>query len=307
MRTLKQTEASRSNGSHSRGPVTPNGKARSKRNSLRHGIRARRTLLDHEDRHAFDQEVSLWQRAMRPQDAVEFELVLDIVDTRWRLARVDMVERERLNSAITARTAASPTGARVQEIEGCLAAVRELGSVIATDGPRPENAWQSLGGGVIRLVGALRSVEEQSATPLRGLDELSEVARRLGTEASPVDSLPKLRLAVLHLGEALATALAEGQTDLGRVGRRVAVETAVGIGGDADGRRLQRYRVALERELRERIATFESVRRLRTPGSSGSFDPVVQKRNGFETGDERDSAAPRGLALPASGLPNQQR
>ena len=48
MPTDKQKAASRANGARSRGPKTPEGKARSARNSLNHGLLARAILLEGE-------------------------------------------------------------------------------------------------------------------------------------------------------------------------------------------------------------------------------------------------------------------
>jgi hypothetical protein len=49
--TAAQSAASRSNGARSRGPATPEGKARAARNSVRHGLSGRTFfLLQDEDR-----------------------------------------------------------------------------------------------------------------------------------------------------------------------------------------------------------------------------------------------------------------
>jgi hypothetical protein len=99
VRTEKQKEASRANGRRSHGPNTPEGKATSALNALRHGLLAKCVVLPHENRENFqiylDQHVERFQVA----DQVEMNVVEDMVSAAWRLRRnVDMqttmLERE---------------------------------------------------------------------------------------------------------------------------------------------------------------------------------------------------------------------
>jgi hypothetical protein len=102
MRTEKQKAASRANGRRSRGPKTPEGKATSALNNLRHGLLAKCVVLPHENHDNF--QIYLDQHAERFQvaDQVEMNVVEDMVSAAWRLRRnVDMqttmLEREMAN------------------------------------------------------------------------------------------------------------------------------------------------------------------------------------------------------------------
>ena len=54
MRTEKQTSASRENAKKSTGPRTPEGKANSSKNALKHGLMAQDAVIPGEDPAAFD-------------------------------------------------------------------------------------------------------------------------------------------------------------------------------------------------------------------------------------------------------------
>ncbi|MEJ5234141.1 MAG: hypothetical protein WHV64_18225, partial [Geminicoccaceae bacterium] len=78
-----------------RGPATPEGKARSALNALRHGLRARRfTLLPHEDPAEFEALAAATRQAYRPACPVERELVEALAVALWREIRADRLEAE---------------------------------------------------------------------------------------------------------------------------------------------------------------------------------------------------------------------
>ena len=66
-----RAEASRTNGAKSRGPKTPEGKARSAQNALRHGMRAEKHVVLPEDAAEFGALVA----AMIPTVAWTFETI----------------------------------------------------------------------------------------------------------------------------------------------------------------------------------------------------------------------------------------
>ena len=92
MSSLKQIEANRRNALKSTGPITPEGKERSRHNALRHGLTAETviaTLEDAEDYQAFEAAVIADYDA---ESAVERELVLRLASVLWRLRRATGIE-----------------------------------------------------------------------------------------------------------------------------------------------------------------------------------------------------------------------
>jgi hypothetical protein len=92
MSSFRQIEANRRNARLSTGPVTEEGKRRSRQNALRHGLTAETVidaLEDAEDYAAFEMAVTADYDA---QSAVERELVLRLASLLWRLRRATAIE-----------------------------------------------------------------------------------------------------------------------------------------------------------------------------------------------------------------------
>jgi hypothetical protein len=90
--SFRQIEANRRNARFSTGPVTEEGKTRSRQNALRHGLTAETVidaLEDAEDYVAFEMAVTADYDA---QSAVERELVLRLASLLWRLRRATAIE-----------------------------------------------------------------------------------------------------------------------------------------------------------------------------------------------------------------------
>jgi hypothetical protein len=88
MRTPKQTAASRANGARSKGPITPNGKASSSRNSTRHGLFAQTIVLEREDMAQFLQLFEDLSEEHQPQTRTENMLVETLAASIWRRDRI---------------------------------------------------------------------------------------------------------------------------------------------------------------------------------------------------------------------------
>src|SRR5579863_4574925 len=92
MTSFRQIEANRRNAQLSTGPVTDEGKGRSRQNAVRHGLTAEtviHALEDAEDYAAFETAVTSDYDA---QSAVERELVLRLASLLWRLRRATAIE-----------------------------------------------------------------------------------------------------------------------------------------------------------------------------------------------------------------------
>ena len=92
MTSFRQIEANRRNAGKSTGPITEEGKQRSRCNAVRHGLTAETVigaLEDAEDYKAFEAAIIADYDA---QSAVERELVLRLASLLWRLRRATIME-----------------------------------------------------------------------------------------------------------------------------------------------------------------------------------------------------------------------
>jgi hypothetical protein len=84
MTSFRQIEANRRNARRSTGPITEEGKQRSRRNAVRHGLTAETVigaLEDAEDYNAFQAAIAA---SFDAETAVERELVLRLASLLWR-------------------------------------------------------------------------------------------------------------------------------------------------------------------------------------------------------------------------------
>lgn len=92
MASDKQIEANRRNSLESTGPKTPEGKAASSRNAVKHGLTAERAVVSVEDRQEFEDFRRAFHQQFQPVGPVECFLVNRIVMSAWRITRIHAME-----------------------------------------------------------------------------------------------------------------------------------------------------------------------------------------------------------------------
>jgi hypothetical protein len=92
MATEKQIAANRANALRSTGPKTPEGKAQSSLNALRHGLLARTVVLRAESQDAFNDFAASFYAEYQPVGATETALVDALISARWRAMRMNKIE-----------------------------------------------------------------------------------------------------------------------------------------------------------------------------------------------------------------------
>ena len=90
--TKMQNEANRRNSQLSTGPRTPEGKDRSSRNALKHGLTARQIVLPSESAADFELLRDAIHAHLAPDGPIENLLVDQIVAAAWRLRRSRVLE-----------------------------------------------------------------------------------------------------------------------------------------------------------------------------------------------------------------------
>ena len=92
-RSPAQIEAARRNGARSRGPVTPEGKARSSRNALKHGLAAlHHFLLEDEAPSELEELTTRLLAECVPESEIEARLVKRMAIAFWKSERAEWIE-----------------------------------------------------------------------------------------------------------------------------------------------------------------------------------------------------------------------
>ena len=92
MTSFRQIEANRRNARLSTGPVTEEGKRRSRQNAVRHGLTAETVIVALEDAADYKTFEAAIIADYDAQSVVERELVLRLASLLWRLRRATTME-----------------------------------------------------------------------------------------------------------------------------------------------------------------------------------------------------------------------
>ena len=98
----QRREVNRTNSQKSTGPRTAAGKARSKLNGLKHGLRAATLVLPGEDPEALEHRFDAWTDELDPRTDLERYFVRSAVEASWRLDRVRRAETAAVARRVTA-------------------------------------------------------------------------------------------------------------------------------------------------------------------------------------------------------------
>ena len=96
MSSLKQIEANRLNAQKSTGPKTPEGKAASCRNALKHGFTAEQLLLPNESKEEYEELAAQLREEYQPTNPTEELLVSQLIAASWNLRRYRILEGDYL-------------------------------------------------------------------------------------------------------------------------------------------------------------------------------------------------------------------
>jgi hypothetical protein len=148
--------ASRKNGATSRGPKTPEGKARSARNALKHGLRAdKHVVLPEEDAGEFAHLEAALLEELAPVGALQTVLARRVAVAAWRLERADRIEAD-LFAERSYGPDANPGLALIRDGNG----TRSFETLLRYRGAAMAEFWRAL-----RMLKALQAEQAAGAGP----------------------------------------------------------------------------------------------------------------------------------------------
>jgi len=92
MSSQRQIDAARANGAKSHGPITEEGRKISSMNAVKYGLTAHTVVLPNEDHEEYDLLLDTYFNDLQPIDIFERDLVVEMVNTKWRQRRFCSVE-----------------------------------------------------------------------------------------------------------------------------------------------------------------------------------------------------------------------
>src|SRR5580693_760999 len=96
----QRTAANAKNAQKSTGPKTADGKARSSKNALKHGLTSKDVVLPNEDPEAYQEHLDQWLGYYQPDDPAQLAVIECAVNAKWKLDRCTRLETERLSEKV---------------------------------------------------------------------------------------------------------------------------------------------------------------------------------------------------------------
>lgn len=280
-RTPAQAEAARRNGRRSAGPVTPAGRLKVSANGVVHGLRAERVVLAHEDLALYLERVQAWVDALGPADEAELEVAVSISDLRWRLDRLNQLERNRLRAEALAQAEDLPEVLHLRRVEDAAAAAVTMAEVVSSPNLRTAEDLMALLQAVRAVADMVRAVEAEVPSLFLGADQLVQAATMATVLA--VDQVDPEELADLATAAGSTAAALGAELARAREAAAAATEALAGVVPLPDGKEMQllaRYRRDLERRLESELRVLAAVRerKVQVAGTSGLVGQPIPVR-----------------------------
>src|SRR6185369_10002988 len=97
MSSRQKRKQARRNGALAAGTKSPEGIQKSSMNALSHGLTSKLLVLTNESQASYDKLRLEYVNRFQPQDGVEMDLVDDMVNARWRLRRIAIMQTAALD------------------------------------------------------------------------------------------------------------------------------------------------------------------------------------------------------------------
>jgi hypothetical protein len=179
--SIAKLQANRRNAQKSTGPRTAEGKARSSRNAITHGIFCAELLLEDEDPSALHALREAVLHRLRPRDAVEAELVEQYLSCTWRLKRLRRAETDAYHQQAEAMGNQSSSGQLMRcMLEAESRTLEKLG--------RYE---QRLFSGMLRCSKELRILQNQEVEELEEMEDRAIVEEQVTAGADGQEEVEK--------------------------------------------------------------------------------------------------------------------
>lgn len=282
-RSTAQAEASRSNGSQGRGPVTPVGRARSAQNPLDHGLRSEElTVLPHERPEEVVEHIERVLADLGVEGYTETMIGKRVALRLLQQRRLEDIEARHLQAEVDRRLDDTDEMKAVRLIEGTCAALQTMATVMSSSFPTGREALDQLLVPVSAVSAMLEQVEATGAKVFVGGAALKAALSRLRQE-SPLETDAAAYAVVLE--KALVALGAVEQllpgTRAAVEARKVEVASQMPLPDDRDALLRRRYAADLDRRLAADMRLLAALREQREALSgSGSLGqpPQVQVR-----------------------------